>query len=126
NTSYTNGAPSYGTNHPAPTNNELKLTPPDLGLTLITLDANAWRQAGATQAQIKVNYKPTSGGLADEHVTRLRFGDWVDKWYVVTGSPNLGGMFEVEGTKKNADDMVIKHPTIPPDNVEIFLSAETR
>lgn len=124
-TFYTNGAPFYGMDHPAPTNNELKLTPSDLGLALITLDANAWRQSGATQAQIKVNYKPTSGGFADEHVTRLRFGDWVDKWYVVTRSAGLDLMLEVEGTQTNADGTVIKHPTITTDNVEIILSAET-
>jgi hypothetical protein len=126
NTFYTNGAPSYGTNHSAPTENELKLTPPDLGLALITIDANALRQAGATQAQIKVNYKPATGGVADEHVTRLRFGDWMDQWYVVTRSSSLGGTLEIEATQTNADGTVIKHPTITTDNVEIILSAQTR
>jgi len=123
--SYTNGAPSYQTDHAAPTDNELKLTPPDLGLALITLDATAWRQSGATQAQIKVNYKPTSGGFADEHVIRLRFGDWTDNWYVVTRSAGLDGMLEIEGTQTNADGTVIEHPTITTDNLEIILSAET-
>lgn len=124
NTFYTNGAPSYGTTLPAPTDNDLKLTPSDLGLALITLDANALRKAGATQAQLKVNYKPTSDGFADEHLIRLRFGDWMDAWYVVTRSASLNGVLEIESTHTNADGTVIKHPTLTTTNIEIFLSAD--
>ena len=123
NTSYTNGGSPYGTQHTAPPTNELKLTPTDLGLALITMDANALRHEGATQAQIRVNYRPSEGGVGDEHLIRLRFGDWVDSWYVVSRSSGLGGTLEVECTQTNADGVVIKHPRITTDNLKVILSA---
>jgi hypothetical protein len=123
NTSYTNGGSPYRTQHAAPPTNELKLTPADLGLALITTDANALRHEGATQAQIRVNYRPSAGGVADEHLIRLRFGEWVDSWYVVSRSSSLGGTLEVECTQTNADGVVIKHPTITTDKVKVILSA---
>jgi hypothetical protein len=120
-TFYTDGGSPYETNLQSLPAKELKLTPPDIGLAQVLVDASARRKAGSTQAQIQVNYKPKENGTADEHLTRLRYGDWTDSWYVVTRSPDLGGSLEVEWTETNADGSVITHPTVTTDKTEITL-----
>ena len=121
-TSYTDGGPPYETNLPAPVGSELKLTSQDIGLALITVDANARHQTGgATQAQLQVNYKPSGRGTADEHIIRLRYGDWTDSWYVVTRSSGLDGTFEIKWTETTADGSVVEHETVTTNKTEIKL-----
>jgi hypothetical protein len=120
-TLYTDGGPPYETKLTPPPTNELKLTPQDLGLALITADANSLRQAGAKHAEIRVNYKPDGAGTADEHLIRFHFGDWTDSWYVVTRDSGLGGKLEVEIKETDAEGAITPHPTMTTDKTEITL-----
>jgi hypothetical protein len=120
-TSYTDGGAPYEVNLAAPPENKLELMPEDMGLVLITVDANARRAAGAKQAHIQVNYKPSGQGTPDERSIRLRFGDWTESWYVVTRSHDLGGALEIKWTETNADGSVIEHPTVTTSETEIKL-----
>jgi hypothetical protein len=120
-TSYTDGGPPYEASLPAPADNKFELRPQDMGLALVSVDAGARRATGATQAQIQVNYKPSGQGTADEHLIRLRFGDWTESWYVVTRSSDLGGALEIEWSETDADGSLVKHPTVTMKDTEIKL-----
>lgn len=120
-TFYANDGLPYETQLPAPATNELKLNPQDLGLALITADCSSLRRAGAKQAELRINYKPSGNGSADEHLTRFHFGDWTDSWYVVTRSSDLGGVLEVEWSEVDGEGSVSKHPAITTNETAIKL-----
>jgi hypothetical protein len=118
-TFYTDGGSPFEANVLSLPANELKLTPPDIGLAQVMIDASARRKAGATQAQIQVSYEPAGNGTADERLIRFRFGDWTDSWYVVTRSSGLGGTLKVRRTETNSDGSVVTHPAVTTDKTAI-------
>ena len=120
-TFYTDGGSPFEANVLSLPANELKLTPPDLGLAQVMIDASSRRKAGAAQAQIQVSYEPVGNGTADEHKIRFHFGDWTDSWYVVTRSSDLGGTLKIERTETNSDGSVVSHPAVTTDKTAITL-----
>ena len=119
-TFYTDGGSPFEATLPSLTTNELKLTPPDIGLAQVMIDASARRKAGATQAKIQVSYEPAGNGTADEHLIRFRFGDWTDSWYVVTRSSDLDGTLKIGRTETNSDGSVVTHPAVTTDKTAII------
>lgn len=120
-TFYTDGGPPYETRVVTFPANELKLTPSDMGLVQVAIDASARRKAGATQTQINVSYEPARNGTSDEHLTSFRFGDWTDSWYVVTRSSDLGGILKIRRTETLSDGSVVTPPTVTTDKTAITL-----
>jgi hypothetical protein len=120
-TFYTDGGPPYETRVSTLPANELKLTPSDMGLVQVAIDASARRKAGATQARINVSYEPTRNGTSDEHLTSFRFGDWTDSWYIVTRSSDLGGTLKINRTETLSDGSVVTPPTVTTDKTAITL-----
>jgi hypothetical protein len=120
-TYYTDGGPPFEANVLSLPANELKLTPPDIGLAQVMIDASSRRKAGATQAQIQVSYEPAGNGTADEHLIRFRFGDWTDSWYVMTRSSGLGGTLKVRRTETDSDGSVVTYPAVTTDKTAIVL-----
>jgi hypothetical protein len=120
-TFYTDGGPPYETRVVTFPANELKLTPSDMGLVQVAIDASARRKAGATQAKINVSYEPARNGTSNEHLTSFRFGDWTDSWYVVTRSSDLGGTLKINRTETLSDGSVVTPPTVTTDKTAITL-----
>src|SRR5580765_349806 len=120
-TFYTDGGPPYETRVVTLPANELKLRPSDIGLIQVAIDASARRKAGATQAKINVSYEPAHDGTSNEHLTSFRFGDWTDSWYIVTRSPDLGGILKINRTETLSDGSVVTPPAVTTDKTAIIL-----
>lgn len=120
-TAYTTGGPPYETKLTSPGPEGWVLTPGDLGIALVTLDATARRKAGAKAAQVRVHYRPSGAGAEDEQLINFRYGDWTESWFVVTRSPGLGGHLEVELKETTADGSVVKHPPFTADDPVLSL-----
>jgi hypothetical protein len=120
-TFYTDGGPPFETNIVSFPANELKLTPSDMGLAQVAIDASARRKAGATQARINVSYEPAHNGTSNEHLISFRFGDWTDSWYIVTRSSDLGGTLKINSTETLSDGLVVTPPTVTTDKTAITL-----
>jgi len=122
-TAFTTGGKPYETTLPPPAleADGWVLTPANLGLTHITLDATALRSAGTNAVQISVRYLPTSSGDRDERIVRFRFGDWTDSWFVISRSAELAGQLEVEWTETTADGDKLKHAPITTSDPALIL-----
>jgi hypothetical protein len=120
-THYTNGGPAYETTLSASPANEWALTPHDLGLEEVTLDASAAKEAGARQVQIQISYKPSGSGTEDERTINFRYGDWTDHWYVVTRSAGLDGVIEYHWKATDADGAETRHPPAVSENALLKL-----
>jgi hypothetical protein len=120
-THYTDGGSDWQTQLPLPKTSEWNMTPQNVGLAQVLVDAGDRKQAGSTALQIHVRYNPTGKGTADERTLYFRFGDWIESWYLVTRSADLAGVLEVSAVETTADDRVIQHPLITTTETEIKL-----
>jgi hypothetical protein len=86
------------------------LSPAELGVVRLSLDASSRKEAGAQNVSAKVSYSPSGGGTADTHEMRFRFGDWTEEWFVISRDPGLAGQLAVEWREVAGDGSTTEHP----------------
>jgi hypothetical protein len=67
------------------------LSPADLGLTQVTVDATHLHEAGATAVDADVFYQPEDRGSPDRRTVRFGPDTWQASWFVVSRGPELAG-----------------------------------
>jgi hypothetical protein len=67
------------------------LSPADLGLTSVTVDATRLHEAGATTVEADVFYQPEDRGSPDRRSVRFEGDTWRADWFVVSRGPDLAG-----------------------------------
>lgn len=120
-TSYKDGGPPFQVTRAAAGPEGWVLTPKDLGIVKVLLDASERRKAGSKNVQARVHYKPSGQGTEHEQMINLRYGDWTESWYIITRSPDLGGLLEFEWKETTADGSVVKHAPATTDSPELKL-----
>jgi hypothetical protein len=121
-TSYTTGGPVYE-NHPAiPTSGDIGLSPADLGLVQVQIDARALSTAKAKKARIWLRYQPTEQGVADERTLHFRNAEWQANWFLISRSESLAGILEYEWQVTTDNDKLVKHDRIQTTTSTIVLS----
>ncbi|MEM7132928.1 MAG: hypothetical protein AAF702_41880 [Chloroflexota bacterium] len=79
-----------------PEDGDWAISPEDLGLVKVVIDASAVKEQKAKRAQISLEYQPDADGVKDR--TRISFSqrddEWIVPWYVITRSPTLAGIIE--------------------------------
>ncbi len=121
-TSYTDGGPRYSVQLPVQGGGEWLLSPQDLGLAEVVLDASARKESGK-RLVVDVQYLPSGNGTPDGRSVIFRYGDWVERWYVVTRSQGLAGRLEYDWQETDADGVVTKQPLVTTGQPSITLSA---
>jgi hypothetical protein len=122
-TSYSSGG-TYQKQLTVPALEELALAPADLGLTQVTVDATALEEMGAKKARIRIQYRPSGDGVANETTMYLRDRSWQANWFVISRSDNLQGFLEYEWqvTLENGD--LIKREMTETTSPHIVLTVE--
>ena len=105
-THYSDGGSPYELTLPAQPNQHWKIISADCGLHLVCIDGTALQAAGIQKARIRVQYKPTKDGTADDQTLYFRHDDWLKTWYVVTRSPDLAGTLTVDYKMTKADGSI--------------------
>jgi hypothetical protein len=108
-THYTDGGPSFESTRQTPDAGGWVLGPEALGLARVVVDGSRLRAGGARAARVRVRYRPSGGGSADDRTVYLRDDRWTASWYVVTRSADLGGVLEFEVRETAADGSVVQH-----------------
>lgn len=85
-TFYTDGGPSLRTVVVGDT-----LTPADLGLVRVTVDASALAATGTTAVELTAYYQPTDRGTPDTRTVGLGPPAWAAAWFVVSRAGELAG-----------------------------------
>ena len=67
------------------------LSPADLGLAEVSIDATRLHDAGATAVQADVFYQPEDRGSPDRRTVRFDGTTWQARWFVVTRGQELAG-----------------------------------
>ncbi|MEF2277375.1 hypothetical protein V3W47_03630 [Deinococcus sp. YIM 134068] len=107
-TRYTTGGKPY-TTCLIPDGDTHDLTPADLGLCEVVLDAEGWHERDVREVRAHVIYRAAEGGTDDERTVHLRGETWTTRWWLVTrpsldsstsdpstpGTPTLAGTLEV-------------------------------
>ncbi|NER84416.1 MAG: hypothetical protein F6K42_33785 [Leptolyngbya sp. SIO1D8] len=109
-TQYRDGGPPYEVTLPAPSDACWKLTSADLGIVSVHVDGSAMQSTGAKQARIRVQYRPSGMGTPDDRTLYFRHDTWMNRWHIITRSPDLAGVLEVECKETSADSSITKHP----------------
>lgn len=94
-TNYTSGAP-YSVALAAPGAAGWQLSPADLGLAEVTVDATARRDAGAREVRLRLRYSAAGAGNDDDRTVYLRRDTWTAHWFLITRAPSLDGALELE------------------------------
>jgi hypothetical protein len=92
-TRYLEGGDAYRVTLPAA--DEWALSPADLGLTPVSVDASRLRDAGATAVQADVFYQPEDRGTPDRRTVRFEGNTWRADWLVVSRGPDLAGQLVI-------------------------------
>jgi hypothetical protein len=102
---------------------ELALSPADLGLAQVTVDATALEEMGAKKVRIWLRYRPDGDGVANETTIYLRDRPWQATWFVISRSDTLQGFLEYEWqvTLENGD--FIKREMTETTSPHIVLTA---
>jgi len=88
-TNYSAGA-SYRVTLPSGANG-WSLSPADLGLVQVSIDATRLRDAGADSVQAEVFYQPEDRGSPDRRTVHFEPDSWRADWFVVSRGPELAG-----------------------------------
>ncbi|MBD2001096.1 hypothetical protein H6G00_31645 [Leptolyngbya sp. FACHB-541] len=122
-TSYTFGG-TFSKNISIPASGKLSLSPADLGLTQVTVDATALEAAGAKKARIRLHYHPDGNGVEDETTIYLRDRSWKVNWFVISRGDDLQGFLQYEWqvTLENGD--LVKHEMTETTSPHIVLTVE--
>jgi hypothetical protein len=67
------------------------LTPADVGLVRVTVDASALRGSGARSIAVTAYYQPSDRGTPDTRTVELGPPEWRTGWFVVSRSAELAG-----------------------------------
>jgi hypothetical protein len=124
-TSYTTGGPAYQMSLPTPAV-ELELTPGDLGLVQVTVDARPLEAGGVKRARITLRYQPEGQGVADERTFHFRHQTWQASWFLITRSPALQGILKYAWQATTASGKRVKHERAEAASPQIVLSMESR
>lgn len=89
-TRYTGGGPAFSATVPRD-GGPWRLSPADLGLTEVTVDATGLHEAGAATVDADVFYQPEDRGSPDRRTVRLGPDSWRASWFVVSRGPELSG-----------------------------------
>ncbi|MBD1869480.1 hypothetical protein H6F95_19695 [Cyanobacteria bacterium FACHB-471] len=115
---------TFSKNISIPASGKLSLSPADLGLTQVTVDATALEAAGAKKARIRLHYHPDGNGVEDETTIYLRDRLWKVNWFVISRGDDLQGFLQYEWqvTLENGD--LVKHEMTETTSPHIVLTAE--
>jgi hypothetical protein len=122
-TSYTIGG-TYAKNISVPVSGDLSLSPADLGLTQITVDATALEVSGARKARIRLRYRPTGDGVEDETTIYLRDRPWKVNWFVISRGDALQGFLQYEWQVTLESGELVKHEMTETTSPHIVLTVE--
>ena len=75
----------------APQGDGFTVSPADLGLTSVSVDATRLHEAGATAVEADVFYQPEDRGSPDRRTVRFEGDTWRADWFVVSRGPELAG-----------------------------------
>jgi hypothetical protein len=114
---YTTGAPDFAT-EVAVTDRELPLTPNQLGLALVVLDASARKAAGAKKLNATVRYLRRGVELGNWPFN-FKYGDWTEQWFLVMGGPGLNGSLEYVWQETGPDDTTFVGGPLTTDQTTI-------
>jgi hypothetical protein len=89
-TRYVGGGPAFSATVPR-ARGPWSLSPADLGLTQVTVDATHLHEAGATAVDADVFYQPQDRGSPDRRTVRFGPDTWQASWFVVSRSQELAG-----------------------------------
>ncbi len=106
--SYTTDGKAY--EQALPTDHDLSLSPGDLGLALINIDASDRQAAGVQKVRVHLTYQPAGSGEGDERTCYFRNDHWQENWFLVTRSAELEGSIKVEWKETQADDAIVQYP----------------
>lgn len=96
-TRYADSGPSYRVTLPLE-GDGWRLSPADLGLVAVSVDATRLRAAGATAVQADVYYQPEDRGTPAQRTVRFTADTWRADWFVVSRGPDLAGQLLVNLT----------------------------
>lgn len=122
-TSYTTGG-GYQSRVPSPPAGELALSPADLGLVQVQVDATALEAIATKKARIWLRYRPDGAGIANETTIYFRDRPWQADWFVISRSKDLQGVltYEWQVTTENGD--VIKREMTETTSPHVVLALE--
>jgi hypothetical protein len=119
---YTTGARGYRWAIDPPPGPELELSPRDLGLTPVSVDAGPVAAAGARSAEVSLRYRPPHGPDEQREVVTLSAGRWAARWWVVTRDVRVPRHLEYKWSALNADGRRVVHPAARAETTDIVLS----
>lgn len=121
-TSYTSGGVAYRCELARPEHGELALTPDDLGLTMVTVDARPLAAADMQKARIWLRYRPGGGPVVDERTIHFRHRDWQACWFLVTRGQPTAGALEFTWKATTADGRIVDRPMAVATSPNIVLT----
>lgn len=116
---YSTGQPSY-TKRLMVSSQELALSPEDVGLTLVEVDATERKARGTKSVTVIVKYL-REGETVDEWSITFRYGDWSESWFVVTAGNPAEWEYEWRETPEAGDAVV--HPPARTTEAKIRLNS---
>ncbi len=122
-TKYTRTGNNFILELPSSASEEWVLTPENLGLVEVVVDAEAAKLANAKKAQIQFYYKPAGEGIRDRRVLNFNTRDpeWIERWYLITKSIDLDGIIEWSWTVTPERGSTIKQRTVETNNTKLSL-----
>lgn len=109
---YSNGAPTFKREIAVPEETEKWLTPRDLNLALISIDAQPLARANARSAQIWLQYKPPNRRAETRHTVQFGNGVWEARWWVILHEDLAPRSIEGRWTAITNDNRSVSHSIV--------------
>lgn len=107
------------------TGEEWLLTPENLGIAKISIDATSPKASKVKSLQVTVYYKPAKNGDGFRESRTINFqqsdAEWIASWYVISRSTSLNGIIEWFWVETPAKGAAIKHKSLETDNPALKL-----
>jgi len=121
---FNNGAHNHSQDVRPPEGTELRLSPCDVGLRALSVNAEPLAAAGMEAVEISLRYRPPQ--RADEQRATMRLHDrtWVSQWWVAAGTPSWLRYLEISWKAIDPDGHVALVSTDTTRSPEIVLSLQ--